>query len=233
MMSNITIYEDLKKIDYKEAWEYQETLFKSLVDLKLFNRETPSAAKEVISRLLFCEHNHVYTLGKSGVQNNLLINEAFLKSINATFYKIDRGGDITYHGDGQITGYPIFDIEAMNLSIKEYIHNLEEAIILTIADYGIKGDRLEGSTGVWLDVNGANTRKICAIGVKASRGISMHGFALNVNTNLSYFNHINPCGFVDKGVTSMQKELGLEQDFEAVKLNLKEKLRTVFKLSYI
>ncbi len=232
-MSNITIYEDLKKIDYKEAWEYQETLFKSLVDLKLFNRETPSAAKEVISRLLFCEHNHVYTLGKSGVQNNLLINEAFLKSINATFYKIDRGGDITYHGDGQITGYPIFDIEAMNLSIKEYIHNLEEAIILTIADYGIKGDRLEGSTGVWLDVNGANTRKICAIGVKASRGISMHGFALNVNTNLSYFNHINPCGFVDKGVTSMQKELGLEQDFEAVKLNLKEKLRTVFKLSYI
>ncbi len=232
-MSNITIYEDLKKIDYKEAWEYQETLFKSLVDLKLFNRETPTAAKEVISRLLFCEHNHVYTLGKSGVQNNLLINEAFLKSINATFYKIDRGGDITYHGDGQITGYPIFDIEAMNLSIKEYIHNLEEAIILTIADYGIKGDRLEGSTGVWLDVNGANTRKICAIGVKASRGISMHGFALNVNTNLSYFNHINPCGFVDKGVTSMQKELGLEQDFEAVKLNLKEKLRTVFKLSYI
>lgn len=232
-MSNITIYEDLKKIDYKEAWEYQETLFKSLVDLKLFNRETPSAAKEVISRLLFCEHNHVYTLGKSGVQNNLLINEAFLKSINATFYKIDRGGDITYHGDGQITGYPIFDIEAMNLSIKEYIHNLEEAIILTIADYGIKGDRLEGSTGVWLDVNGANTRKICAIGVKASRGISMHGFALNVNTNLSYFNHINPCGFVDKGVTSMQKELGLEQDFEAVKLNLKEKLRSVFKLSYI
>ena len=231
-MSNITIYEDLKKIDYKEAWEYQETLFKSLVDLKLFNRETPTAAKEVISRLLFCEHNHVYTLGKSGVQNNLLINEAFLKSINATFYKIDRGGDITYHGDGQITGYPIFDIEAMNLSIKEYIHNLEEAIILTIADYGIKGDRLEGSTGVWLDVNGANTRKICAIGVKASRGISMHGFALNVNTNLSYFNHINPCGFVDKGVTSMQKELGLEQDFEAVKLNLKEKLRTVFKLSY-
>ena len=123
-MSNITIYEDLKKIDYKEAWEYQETLFKSLVDLKLFNRETPTAAKEVISRLLFCEHNHVYTLGKSGVQNNLLINEAFLKSINATFYKIDRGGDITYHGDGQITGYPIFDIEAMNLSIKEYIHNL-------------------------------------------------------------------------------------------------------------
>ena len=232
-MSNITIYEDLKKIDYKEAWEYQETLFKSLVDLKLFNRETPSAAKEVISRLLFCEHNHVYTLGKSGVQNNLLINEAFLKSINATFYKIDRGGDITYHGDGQITGYPIFDIEAMNLSIKEYIHNLEEAIILTIADYGIKGARLEGSTGVWLDVNGANTRKICAIGVKASRGISMHGFAPNVNTNLSYFNHINPCGFVDKGVTSMQKELGLEQDFEAVKLNLKEKLRTVFKLSYI
>lgn len=232
-MSNITIYEDLKKIDYKEAWEYQETLFKSLVDLKLFNRETPTEAKEVISRLLFCEHNHVYTLGKSGVQNNLLINEEFLKSINATFYKIDRGGDITYHGDGQITGYPIFDIETMNLSIKDYIHNLEEAIILTIADYGIKGGRLDGSTGVWLDVGTTNTRKICAIGVKASRGISMHGFALNVNTNLSYFNHINPCGFIDKGVTSMQKELGLEQDFEAVKLNLREKLKSVFNLSYI
>lgn len=233
-MAYCTVYEDLGKIDYKQAWNYQEDIFKSLVDIKLFNRENESSKKEVVNRLLFCEHNHVYTLGKSGTQNNLLINEQFLNSINATFYKIDRGGDITYHGEGQITGYPLFDLEVMGLSIKDYIHNLEEAIILTLADFGIIGDRLDGSTGVWLDVGKQGlTRKICAIGVKASRHISMHGFALNVNTNLTYFNHINPCGFVDKGVTSIAKELNEVQDFEQVKLNLKEKLERVFNLSFI
>lgn len=228
-----TIFEDLGKIDYKEAWDYQEDIFKKLVDIKLFNRDNPSECKSVVNRLLFCEHNHVYTLGKSGTQNNLLINDQFLKTINATFYKIDRGGDITYHGDGQITGYPILDLETLGLTIKDYIEKLEEAIILTLKDYNIESSRLDGSTGVWLDVGAPNTRKICAIGVKASRHISMHGFALNVNTNLSYFNHINPCGFVDKGVTSMQKELGKELNFEEVKTNLKEKLQQVFNLSFI
>ena len=228
-----TIFEDLGKIDYKEAWDYQEDIFKKLVDIKLFNRDNPSECKPVVNRLLFCEHNHVYTLGKSGTQNNLLINDQFLKTINATFYKIDRGGDITYHGDGQITGYPILDLETLGLTIKDYIEKLEEAIILTLKDYNIESSRLGGSTGVWLDVGAPNTRKICAIGVKASRHISMHGFALNVNTNLSYFNHINPCGFVDKGVTSMQKELGKELNFEEVKTNLKEKLQQVFNLSFI
>lgn len=228
-----TIFEDLGKIDYKEAWNYQEDIFKKLVDIKLFNRDNPLECKPVVNRLLFCEHNHVYTLGKSGTQNNLLINDQFLKTINATFYKIDRGGDITYHGDGQITGYPILDLETLGLTIKDYIEKLEEAIILTLKDYNIESSRLDGSTGVWLDVGAPNTRKICAIGVKASRHISMHGFALNVNTNLSYFNHINPCGFVDKGVTSMQKELGKELNFEEVKTNLKEKLQQVFNLSFI
>ncbi len=232
-MKNNTKFEDLAKIDYKKAWDYQDEIFKELVDIKLFNRDHLLEAKELTNRLLFCEHNHVYTLGKSGTQNNLLINEQFLNTISATFYKIDRGGDITYHGEGQITGYPIFDLDALGLSIREYIFNLEEAIILTLADYGIEGSRLDGSTGVWLDVNNGNTRKICAIGVKASRGISMHGFALNVNTDLTYFNHINPCGFVDKGVTSMAKELKAPQDFELVKINLKEKLERVFNLSFI
>lgn len=233
-MINRTKFEDLGKIDYKKAWDYQEEIFKSLTDIKLFNRENTNSAKELINRLLFCEHNHVYTLGKSGTQNNLLINEQFLNSINATFYKIDRGGDITYHGEGQITGYPLFDLETMGLSIKEYIFKLEDAIILTLADFGIESSRLEGSTGVWLDVDKqGSTRKICAIGVKASRSISMHGFALNVNTNLTYFNHINPCGFVDKGVTSMAKELGDTQDFEQVKIILKEKMKRVFNLSFI
>ena len=230
---NRTKFEDLGKIDYKKAWDYQEEVFKSLTDIKHFNRENVGEPKELINRLLFCEHNHVYTLGKSGTQNNLLINEQFLNSINATFYKIDRGGDITYHGEGQITGYPLFDLETMGLSIKDYIFKLEEAIILMLADYGIESGRLDGSTGVWLDVDRGATRKICAIGVKASRSISMHGFALNVNTNLSYFNHINPCGFVDKGVTSMANELGGVQDFAQVKINLQEKLKSVFNLSFI
>jgi len=165
------------------------------------------------------------------VQNNLLINDQFLKQINATFYKINRGGDITYHGPGQIVGYPIFDLEEMELTVKSYIHNLEEAIIQTVAEYGIKSERLDGSTGVWIDTDvTGKTRKICAIGVKASRYVSMHGFALNVNTDLNYFNHINPCGFVDKGVTSLQKELGRKVDMEEIKKILLDKLIAVFHL---
>jgi len=228
------IFEDLGLIEYKKAWNYQEEKFNSIVEKKLYNRNTDNGKKEIIHDLIFCEHPHVYTLGKSGTVNNLLINDAFLKQINATYYKSNRGGDITYHGPGQIVGYPIFDLEELGLTIKSYIHNLEEAIINCIADYGLKGERLEGATGVWLDKDiMGKARKICAIGVKASRYVSMHGFALNVNTNLSYFNHINPCGFLDKGVTSLQKELGVEQDFSAVKANLLEHINKVFQLSIL
>ncbi len=226
-----TIYEDLGTKAYKEAWDYQETLFQEIIDAKLYNREHPDTPKEINNRLLFVEHPHVYTLGKSGAENNLLINDQFLKSIHATYYKSNRGGDITYHGPGQIVGYPIFDLEQLGLQVKSYIEKLEEAIILTIAEFGIKGERLDGATGVWLETSiPGKTRKICAIGVKASRYVTMHGFALNINTDLSYFNHINPCGFVDKGVTSVEKELGEKQDIERVKTILLEKISTLFQL---
>ncbi len=233
MNISTTIFEDLGEIDYQKAWDYQEEQFTRVVDSKLYNREHPGGEKEIEHHLLFCEHPHVYTLGKSGQANNLLIQDEFLKKINATFYKINRGGDITYHGPGQIVGYPIFDLEQMGLGIKEYIHQLEEAIILTIGEYGIDGGRLNGATGVWLDTATPQARKICAIGVRASRYVSMHGFALNVNTNLDYFNYINPCGFVDKGVTSMQKELGREFSLDEVKAKLRKNLQKVFGLSFI
>ncbi len=230
-MSTHTVYEDLGVSDYKEVWDYQEKLFAEVVDVKLHNRDNPVDLQSITNHLLFVEHPHVYTLGKSGVQNNLLINEQFLKQINATFYKINRGGDITYHGPGQIVGYPILDLEALDLQVRSYIDKLEEAIIQTLAEYGIKSERLDGATGVWIDTTvPGKSRKICAIGVKASRYVSMHGFALNVNTDLNYFNHINPCGFVDKGVTSMQKELGRELDMNEVKDLLLKKLVEIFNL---
>ncbi len=230
-MSTHTVYEDLGVSDYKEVWDYQEKLFAKVVDVKLHNRDNPADLQSITNHLLFVEHPHVYTLGKSGVQNNLLINEQFLKQINATFYKINRGGDITYHGPGQIVGYPILDLEALDLQVRSYIDKLEEAIIQTLAEYGIKSERLDGATGVWIDTTvPGKSRKICAIGVKASRYVSMHGFALNVNTDLNYFNHINPCGFVDKGVTSMQKELGRELDMNEVKDLLLKKLVEIFNL---
>jgi len=231
MKQAYTAFEDLQVKDYKEVWDYQEKLFSEVVDVKLFNRDNPDALKDITNHLIFVEHPHVYTLGKSGVQNNLLINEQFLKQINATFYKINRGGDITYHGPGQIVGYPILDLEEMDLTVKSYIENIEESIIQTVAEYGVKSERLEGSTGVWIDTDKpGKTRKICAIGVKASRYVSMHGFALNVNTDLSYFNHINPCGFVDKGVTSLEKELGRKVDIEEIKGILVKKLASVLHL---
>jgi lipoyl(octanoyl) transferase len=231
MNNSYTVFEDLGSSDYKEVWDYQEKLFSEVVDVKLYNRDNPNDLKQITNHLLFVEHPHVYTLGKSGVQNNLLINDQFLKQIDATFYKINRGGDITYHGPGQIVGYPILDLEELGLTVKTYIHKLEEAIIQTLAEYGIKSERLEGATGVWLDTTvSGKSRKVCAIGVKASRYVSMHGFALNVNTNLSYFNHINPCGFVDKGVTSMEKELGKKLDMEEVKDILLQKLSAIFSL---
>ena len=231
MKQAYTVFEDLKVKDYKEVWDYQEQLFSQVVDVKLYNRDNPNRLKDITNHLIFVEHPHVYTLGKSGVQNNLLINEQFLKQINATFYKINRGGDITYHGPGQLVGYPIFDLEEMNLTVKTYIHNLEEAIIQTLGEYGIESERLDGATGVWIDtaITG-KARKICAIGVKASRHVCMHGFALNANTDLNYFNHINPCGFVDKGVTSIEQELGRKVDMEEIKEIMIEKLTTVFEL---
>lgn len=165
-----------------------------------------------------CEHPHVYTLGRSGKENNMLLNDDQLKAIQATLFHIDRGGDITYHGPGQITGYPVFDLDTWKLGLKQYIDRLEETIIRFLAIYGIKGERLAGATGVWIDPDvPGKARKICAIGVKSSRFVTMHGFALNINTNLDYFSLINPCGFKDKGVTSLEKELGAEQDFEAAK----------------
>ena len=188
-------------IDYAQAWSNQEEIFNHIIETKKEGKPTLD-----LERVILCEHPHVYTLGKSGEQNNLLINDEFLSKINATFFKIDRGGDITYHGPGQLVGYPILDLENHHVSLKEYIHIIEEAIIMTIAEYGIVGTRLDGATGVWLDVGTPKARKICAIGVRASKFVTMHGYALNVNTDLSYFNHINPCGFIDKGVTSIQKE---------------------------
>jgi len=223
------IYEDLGLIEYKDAWDYQEELFADYIKIKAINRDLPENQQhEIEGNVLFCEHPHVYTLGKSGEQNNLLISDEFLKKINATYFKINRGGDITYHGPGQLVGYPIIDLERFHLQVKQYIANLEESIILMLQEFGITSGRLQGATGVWLDAENSKARKICAIGVKASRFITMHGFALNVNTNLEYFNYINPCGFIDKGVTSMEKELGRRLEMEEVKTILKSKMEKVF-----
>ncbi len=226
------IFEDLGLMEYKNAWDYQEKLFDNMIQGKLYNREHHNNAKVLTNHLLFVEHPHVYTLGKSGVQNNLLINDAFLKTIHASYFQSNRGGDITYHGPGQIVGYPIFDLEQMGLTIKQYIEKLEQAVINCIAEYGVKGERLRGATGVWLDTDiPGKVRKICAIGVKASRHVSMHGFALNINTDLDYFNHINPCGFTDKGVTSLQKELHHKLDFASVKQKMRISMMKEFDLS--
>jgi len=217
-------YEDLGIIDYKKAWDYQEEKFDEIVEAKKKNFETNNY-------LLFCEHPHVYTLGKSGEQNNLLISDEFLKKINATYYKINRGGDITYHGPGQIVGYPILNLETLNIGIKEYIHKLEEAIIKTLKAYHLETERLDGATGVWIDTNKpGEARKICAIGVRASKFVTMHGFAFNVKTDLNYFSYINPCGFTDKGVTSLEKELGKEIDFEETKSILRKNIYDIFQM---
>lgn len=225
MEKPMVVFEDLGTAEYKEVWDYQEKIFSGMIAGKQHSANVALDA----GRLLFVEHPHVYTLGKSGHENNLLINDAFLKSIGATYFKSNRGGDITYHGPGQIVGYPIFDLEQMSLQIKTYVYALEQSIINTLAEIGIPSQRLEGATGVWLDVDKpGSARKICAIGVKASRHVTMHGFALNVNTDLSYFNHINPCGFVDKGVTSIERELGQKQDMARVKALLLRHMGEVF-----
>jgi len=223
------IYDDLDFRDYKETWEYQEQFFNAKVKEK---GGVGSGENRTPDRLIFVEHNHVYTLGKSGSEQNLLLDYIQLQARNASFYHIDRGGDITYHGPGQLVGYPIFDLEAMKVGLREYIHLLEDAVIRCILRFGITGGRLEGATGVWIDPGSARARKICAIGVRASRYVTMHGFALNVSTDLSYFNHINPCGFTDKGVTSIEKETGRSVSMTDVKEIMKNTMREVFGYEY-
>lgn len=222
-------FSDLGELDYKQAWDYQEQVFKGIVDQKIQNRKDPDTAEVTKNYLLFCEHPHVYTLGKSGDPKNLLLDEKGLEQYAASYYPINRGGDITYHGPGQIVGYPILDLDHFFTDIHKYLRYLEEAVIRTLNDYGIKGERFEGLTGVWLDPDDpAKARKICALGVKCSRWVTMHGFAFNVNTNLDYFGHIIPCGIDDKAVTSMQQELGAKQDIVMVKKVLRRHLSDIF-----
>ena len=223
---------DLGLIDYKKAWEYQEVLFQELIDRKLKNRNLPSSEHELQKHyLIFCEHPHVFTLGRSGEEKNLLMNAAQLKEINATFFKNNRGGDITYHGPGQIVGYPILDMDLFFTGIHRYLRLLEEAVIITLKTYGIEGARYPGFTGVWLDAEDPKrARKICALGVRCSRWVTMHGFAFNINTQLDYFNHIIPCGITDKSVTSMEKELGKKQNMDEVKILLRNNIAHLFEM---
>lgn len=220
---SLTIIEDLKTKDYKDTWDYQLELFNAKIQAKQNGQSTGA------QRLLLVEHPHVYTLGKSAVKGNLLVNEDFLKHIGATSYFIERGGDITYHGPGQIVAYPIFDLEILGLGVKSYVENLEQAIIETLNDFGIAGYLVSGKIGVWVNHEGEE-KKIAAIGIKCSRYISMHGLALNVNTNLSMFNHIVPCGIPDKDVCSMQSILGREIAMEEVKNTLIKKFIDIFEL---
>lgn len=225
-------FEDLGLIDYQQAWDYQEKLLAENVAIKSQNRQLPlDSQKSTANYLLFCQHPHVYTLGKSGHLENLLLTETQLQDVGATFHKINRGGDITYHGPGQLVGYPILDLEHFFTDIHRYMRTLEEAIILTCADYGLSAGRIEGLTGVWLDFETQqNPRKICALGVKCSRWITMHGFAFNVNTDLAYFGHIVPCGISDKAVTSLQQELGHPLSMPEVSEKLKRHLQELFEM---
>jgi lipoyl(octanoyl) transferase len=227
-------FQDLGQMSYQEAWDYQRALHQQLVDIKLQNRTLEKAEQPLIAQqnfLLFCEHPHVYTLGKTGSMEHLLLDEATLEAKKIQFYKINRGGDITYHGPGQIVGYPIFDLECFFTDVHKYVRFLEEVIIRTLAEYGVVGDRVEGFTGVWiLPTDGSPKRKICAIGVHLSRWITMHGFAFNVNNDLQYFDYIIPCGIqeADKTVTSLAKELGYLPDIEEVKLKIKKYFEVLF-----
>ncbi len=227
-MSKQVIFQDLQRIKYKKAWDYQEEIFQALMNAKMNNTDSKK------QYLLFCEHDPVYTLGKSGDKHNLLITEQICKAKNIDYYPINRGGDITYHGPGQLVAYPILDMEAFDIGVKQYIFMLEEVIINTLKEYGITSSRDEKAIGVWIEPeNPVKARKICAIGVKTSRYVTMHGLAFNINTDLNYFNDINPCGFVDKGVTSMQKELGKEIDFQEVSEKVKKHFEQVFGMELI
>lgn len=226
-------FQELGLRDYKETWEYQEQLFKEILDQKIRNRREGTEAP-TNNHLLFVEHPHVYTLGKSGDISHLLINEEQLKQKKASFYKINRGGDITYHGPGQVVGYPILDLENFFTDIHKYLRLLEEAIILTLAEYGVKAGRSDGETGVWLDSGTPFARKICAMGVRASRWVTMHGFAFNVNSDLGYFDNIVPCGIQDKAVTSLNVELGVKEvPMEEVKEKIKRHFSELFEAKLV
>jgi lipoyl(octanoyl) transferase len=226
------IFRDLGLVPYKEAWDLQEELFAQNIALKIAHRNGTGSEKTT-HHLLFVEHPHVYTLGKSGSESNLLLDEEGLRAREATYYKSNRGGDITYHGPGQLVGYPIFDLDHFFTDIHKYMRYLEEAVIQTLKAYGIHGGRYKGFTGVWLEPDTDRARKICAMGVKASRWVTMHGIGFNINTDLSYFSHIIPCGIEDKAVTSMQHELGKPVDMDEVKALLKEKLAEQFGFTYL
>ena len=225
---------DLGQIDYQEGWDYQEKLFKEVIDLKLANRDKPEAEQVLTPNyVLFCEHPHVYTLGKSGKQENLLLDEAGLEDKEATYYKINRGGDITYHGPGQLVCYPILDLDNFFEDIHKYLRFLEEAVIKTLAEYQVNAGRIDGLTGVWIDYDNptaGNPRKICAMGVRSSRWVTMHGLALNVNTNLEYFKNIIPCGIDDKAVTSIEKEVGQPVDLKEVQSKLLKHISDLFEM---
>lgn len=216
---------DLGVAGYMPVWKQQEELHNGIIAAKLRGEDTKNY-------LLFVEHNHVYTLGKSGNEANMLINAIQLQAAHAEFVKVNRGGDITYHGPGQLVVYPIVDMANFGVGVKDYVDRLEEVVIRTVGEYGITGERLEGATGVWLDAHTSQARKICAIGIKCSRYVTMHGFALNVNTDLKYFNYINPCGFVDKGVTSIAKEVGHEVSMSDVKAIVKKYFETLFGMDF-
>jgi lipoyl(octanoyl) transferase len=223
------IFEELGTIDYKTAWDYQEKIVAATVAKKTHNRKAGFEQRKTQNYFLFCEHPHVYTLGKSGDAKHLLLNEEALQEKNAAFYETNRGGDITYHGPGQIVGYPILDLDHFYHDTHRFLRELEEIIICSLADFNIHGQRYPGFTGVWIDPDDPlKARKICAVGVRCSRWVTMHGFALNVNTDLAYFNNIIPCGINDKQVTSMQKELGAIVDIEKVKTRLKKHFLSVF-----
>jgi lipoyl(octanoyl) transferase len=222
------LFRDLGLLEYKQAWDLQEKLHAEVVERKLSERQN-GRQEEVVHHLLFCEHPHVYTLGRSGDEKNLLVNAEGLRQNQAAFFKNNRGGDITYHGPGQIVGYPILDLDEFFTDIHKYLRYLEEVIILTLRDYSIEAGRIEGLTGVWLDAeNKERTRKICAFGVRCSRWVTMHGFAFNVNTDLKYFGNIIPCGIQDKAVTSLEKEIGQKMDIEEVKEKVKKHFEEVF-----
>jgi lipoyl(octanoyl) transferase len=230
MLKRAVTIRRLGLINYKEAWDLQEKIFKELVDLKIKNRnENTSFLPQ--NQLLVCEHPHVFTLGKSGKEDHLLLDNQGLKDNEADYYKINRGGDITYHGPGQLVVYPIFDLEQFFTDIHKYMRFLEEAVILTLSEYGIRGERMEGQTGVWLGVGSPVARKICAMGVKSSRWITMHGLGFNVNADLKYFDYIIPCGISDKSVTSMQYELGREIDMDELSEKLVGHLSNLFEFT--
>ncbi|UIR56076.1 lipoyl(octanoyl) transferase LipB [Sphingobacterium sp. SRCM116780] len=232
MQNKKVTFIDWGLIDYQEAWDKQEEVFNKTLSVKHENRVNDTSLPTE-NFLIFNEHPHVYTLGKSGKPEHLLLDEQALKEKEATYYKINRGGDITYHGPGQIVGYPILDLDNFFTDIHLYLRTLEEAVILTLQDYGIEAGRYPGYTGVWLDADNDKARKICAMGVRASRWVTMHGFAFNVNTDLSYFNHIVPCGIDDKDVASMEKELGYKLDIEEVKNKLKTHIADLFGMELV